>query len=99
MRTISINQWGTDLGQEVLAGLCQLYTSLVWESIVLLSLFTPGSIPENCDLGKQDMKKLLELTAEMQDGRKSREHGTGAAPGIVSLPSLYVCFLRNLVKN
>ncbi|PIK62780.1 putative E3 ubiquitin-protein ligase HUWE1 [Apostichopus japonicus] len=80
VRTISINQWGTDLGQEVLAGLCQLYTSLVWESIVLLSLFTPGSIPENCDLGKQDMKKLLELTAEMQDGRKSREHGTGAAP-------------------
>ncbi|XP_063952392.1 E3 ubiquitin-protein ligase HUWE1-like isoform X2 [Lytechinus pictus] len=59
VRTISVNQWGSDLGQEVLRHLSHLYISLVWESIVLLALFTPGTLPEGCELGKLEREKLL----------------------------------------
>ena len=73
MRTISVNQWGSDLGQSVLRGLSKLYTSLVWESIVLLALFTPGALPEGCDLGKAEKEKLLakEIQVLVEDTSKS----------------------------
>jgi E3 ubiquitin-protein ligase HUWE1 len=38
IRTISVSHWGSELGLAVLAGLSKLYTSLVWESTVLLAL-------------------------------------------------------------
>ncbi|GIY82204.1 e3 ubiquitin-protein ligase HUWE1 [Caerostris extrusa] len=38
IRTISISHWGSELGLSVLKGLSSLYTSLVWESTVLLAL-------------------------------------------------------------
>ncbi|XP_071495531.1 E3 ubiquitin-protein ligase HUWE1-like [Diadema antillarum] len=59
VRTISVKQWGSELGQEVLRQLSHLYISLVWESIVLLALFTPGTLPEGCQLGKLEREKLL----------------------------------------
>ncbi|XP_022080949.1 E3 ubiquitin-protein ligase HUWE1-like [Acanthaster planci] len=72
VRTISVNQWGSDLGQSVLRGLSKLYTSLVWESIVLLALFTPGALPEGCDLGKAEKEKLLpkEIQVLVDDASK-----------------------------
>ena len=36
IRTISVSHWGSELGLAVLAGLSRLYTSLVWESTVLM---------------------------------------------------------------
>lgn len=42
IRSISVNQWGSQLGLSVLSKLSQLYCSLVWESTVLLSLCTPN---------------------------------------------------------
>ncbi|XP_078001474.1 E3 ubiquitin-protein ligase HUWE1-like [Glandiceps talaboti] len=59
IRTISINHWGSDLGQNVLEGLSKLYSSLVWESTILLALCTPDSLPNTSEFGKGDMEKLL----------------------------------------
>ncbi|RXM33250.1 E3 ubiquitin-protein ligase HUWE1, partial [Acipenser ruthenus] len=44
IRAISVNQWGSQLGLNVLNKLSQLYCSLVWESTVLLSLCTPNRL-------------------------------------------------------
>ena len=59
IRTISVNHWGSDLGLRVLRGLSQLYTSLVWESTVLLALCSEDTLPPGCEFGKADMEKLL----------------------------------------
>lgn len=59
IRQVSINQWGTELGLRVLAGLTQLYTSLVWESTVLLALCSDDALPAGCLFGKEDTDKLL----------------------------------------
>ncbi|XP_048511685.1 E3 ubiquitin-protein ligase HUWE1 isoform X4 [Athalia rosae] len=66
IRNLSINHWGSDLGLTVLKGLSQLYTSLVWESTLLLALCSDDIIPAGCDFGKEDMDKLVppELRAE-----------------------------------
>ncbi|XP_066436802.1 E3 ubiquitin-protein ligase HUWE1 isoform X3 [Eleutherodactylus coqui] len=58
IRAISVNQWGSQLGLNVLNKLSQLYCSLVWESTVLLSLCTPNSLPPGCEFGQADMQKL-----------------------------------------
>uniref|UniRef100_A0A8C5R785 HECT-type E3 ubiquitin transferase n=1 Tax=Leptobrachium leishanense TaxID=445787 RepID=A0A8C5R785_9ANUR len=58
IRAISVNQWGSQLGLNVLNKLSQLYCSLVWESTVLLSLCTPNSLPTGCEFGQADMQKL-----------------------------------------
>ncbi|XP_032964778.1 E3 ubiquitin-protein ligase HUWE1 isoform X10 [Rhinolophus ferrumequinum] len=59
IRSISVNQWGSQLGLSVLSKLSQLYCSLVWESTVLLSLCTPNSLPSGCEFGQADMQKLV----------------------------------------
>ncbi|KAF4027121.1 hypothetical protein G4228_018869, partial [Cervus hanglu yarkandensis] len=71
IRSISVNQWGSQLGLSVLSKLSQLYCSLVWESTVLLSLCTPNSLPSGCEFGQADMQKLVpkdEKTDGEQDG-------------------------------
>ena len=59
IRTISVGHWGSDLGLNVLKGLSRLYTSLVWESTVLLALCSEDTLPPGCEFGKADMDKLL----------------------------------------
>lgn len=59
IRTISISHWGSELGLSVLKGLSRLYTSLVWESTVLLALCSEDTLPAGCEFGKADMDKLL----------------------------------------
>ena len=78
VRTISINQWGSPLGQLVLQGLSKLYTSLVWESIVLLALFTPGSLPDGCELGKAEKDKLLPKETPMDESSSSGAKPSGS---------------------
>ena len=58
-RSVSINHWGSELGLAVLKGLSRLYTSLVWESTVLLALCSEDTLPPGCEFGKADMAKLL----------------------------------------
>lgn len=59
VRTICINHWGEKI--KTLQQLCQLYTALVWESSVLLSLCTKDVLPEECIELKQDLQRLQEL--------------------------------------
>lgn len=58
IRTLSLQHWGSEEGLEVLKGLAELYTSLVWESTLLLALCSDDAIPVDCDFGKEDMEKL-----------------------------------------
>ncbi|ROT63125.1 hypothetical protein C7M84_018994 [Penaeus vannamei] len=68
IRQVSINQWGTELGLRVLAGLTQLYTSLVWESTVLLALCSDDALPAGCLFGKEDTDKLLPPDLRGEEG-------------------------------
>ena len=51
IRTMSINHWGSQIGLPVLKGLSKLYTSLVWESTVLLALCSDEALPPGCLFG------------------------------------------------
>ncbi|XP_055882443.1 E3 ubiquitin-protein ligase HUWE1-like isoform X4 [Biomphalaria glabrata] len=69
IRTISIDNWGSDLGLEVLKGLSSLYNSLVWESTVLLALCNEDYLPADCPFGRADLDKLLS-----KDAREKNEN-------------------------
>lgn len=71
IRQVSINQWGTEMGLSVLSGLTQLYTSLVWESTVLLALCSDDALPAGCLFGKEDTDKLLPPDMRGEDGSSS----------------------------
>ncbi|EPY73517.1 e3 ubiquitin-protein ligase HUWE1, partial [Camelus ferus] len=75
IRSISVNQWGSQLGLSVLSKLSQLYCSLVWESTVLLSLCTPNSLPSGCEFGQADMQKLVPKD-EKADGEQDGTAGS-----------------------
>uniref|UniRef100_A0A2K6SJ26 HECT-type E3 ubiquitin transferase n=1 Tax=Saimiri boliviensis boliviensis TaxID=39432 RepID=A0A2K6SJ26_SAIBB len=82
IRSISVNQWGSQLGLSVLSKLSQLYCSLVWESTVLLSLCTPNSLPSGCEFGQADMQKLVpkdEKAGTTQGGKRSDGEQDGTA--------------------
>lgn len=59
IRTISVSHWGSELGLQVLTGLSQLYTSLVWESTVLLALCSEDILPPGCQFGRADMDRII----------------------------------------
>ncbi|GFY42597.1 e3 ubiquitin-protein ligase HUWE1 [Trichonephila inaurata madagascariensis] len=71
IRTISISHWGSELGLSVLKGLSSLYTSLVWESTVLLALCSSDSaLAEDIQFGRQQLEKLIpkESKDEKEEG-------------------------------
>ena len=45
IRHILVSNWGSELGLSVLKGLSKLYTSLVWESNILLALCSEDALP------------------------------------------------------
>ena len=57
IRNILVNNWGSDLGLNVLQGLSKLYTSLVWESNILLALCSEDALPAGCEFGKIFLKE------------------------------------------
>ncbi|KAL3853804.1 hypothetical protein ACJMK2_017313, partial [Sinanodonta woodiana] len=77
IRTISVNHWGSELGLQVLSGLSKLYTSLVWESTVLLALCSDDILPPVCDFGRADMEKLLPKDFKLEKETKD-EDGIGS---------------------
>ncbi|XP_075434570.1 E3 ubiquitin-protein ligase HUWE1 isoform X9 [Ascaphus truei] len=85
IRAISVNQWGSQLGLNVLNKLSQLYCSLVWESTVLLSLCTPNSLPSGCEFGQADMQKLApkdeKSASTVPQGAKRAEGEAEVTPG------------------
>lgn len=46
IRIMSVGHWGSELGLTVLRGLSKLYSSLVWESSVMLALINGSLIPK-----------------------------------------------------
>ncbi|KAK6177350.1 hypothetical protein SNE40_015469 [Patella caerulea] len=73
IRTISVSHWGSELGLKVLAGLSQLYTSLVWESTVLLALCSEDILPQGCEFGRADMEKILPKDMKLDKDSKEDE--------------------------
>merc|ERR1712173_263917 len=76
IRNILVGNWGSELGLSVLQGLSKLYTSLVWESNILLALCSEDALPAGCEFGKADMDKLLppnsgQNTAQGQSSNKT----------------------------
>ncbi|KFM70450.1 E3 ubiquitin-protein ligase HUWE1, partial [Stegodyphus mimosarum] len=77
IRTISISHWGSELGLSVLKGLSSLYTSLVWESTVLLALCSnDNTLAEDCQFGRQQLEKLLPKDHK-SDNDSSTSHNLG----------------------
>ena len=58
IRNLSITHWGSKLGLTVLQGLSRLYTSLVWESTVLLALCSESSANANWQFGRHQLERL-----------------------------------------
>jgi hypothetical protein len=58
-----------------LGSLAKLYTSLVWESTVLLALCSEDALPPGCQFGRSDMDRLLPSVQPM--GSPSLDSGSG----------------------
>lgn len=58
IRNLSLQHWGSDEGLKVLKGLADLYTSLVWESTLLLAYCSDDLLPSDCDFTREDIEKL-----------------------------------------
>ena len=59
VRSMSVNHWGSELGLQVLKSISKLYTSLVWESSVLIALCSDSVIPPDSDFGLADVNKVM----------------------------------------
>ena len=64
IRNLSVTHWGTDVGIEVLQKLSELYTSLVWESTVLLALCSEATANATWQFGRHQLEKLSSLTKD-----------------------------------
>lgn len=58
IRNLSLQHWGSQEGLAVLQGLSELYTSLVWESTLLLAYCSDDLLPSDCDFTREDIEKL-----------------------------------------
>ena len=71
-----MSHWGSELGLQVLQGLSRLYTSLVWESTVLLALCSEDILPPDCEFGRADMEKILPKEQKTEKEVKEAEEGS-----------------------
>lgn len=65
VRSLSVAHWGSDLGVNVLKRLSELYTSLVWESTVLLALCSESTSNATWQFGRHQLEKLTNLTKDL----------------------------------
>lgn len=78
IRSISMSHWGSELGLSVLRGLSRLYTSLVWESTVLLALCNDSALPPGCPFGRQQLQRLQgTLQVGLGTARPDKEECSG----------------------
>lgn len=63
VRNICITHWGSELGQNVLKELGQLYTSLVWESTILLAFCSENNSGYS-KFGQTQLERLAALSKE-----------------------------------
>ena len=62
----------------MLQGLSQLYTSLVWESTVLLALCSDDILPPGCQFGRADMDRII--PADVREAHL-KDSGSGEGAG------------------
>lgn len=58
IRNLSLQHWGSPEGLAVLHDLSQLYTSLVWESTLLLAYCSDDLLPSDSDFTRHDIERL-----------------------------------------
>jgi len=66
VRNICITHWGSELGQNVLKELGQLYTSLVWESTILLAFCSETSAGYS-KFGQAQLERLAALSKDINN--------------------------------
>ncbi|XP_060516281.1 E3 ubiquitin-protein ligase HUWE1 isoform X2 [Cylas formicarius] len=82
IRSLSLQSWGTDEGIKVLKGLADLYTSLVWESTLLLAYCSEDLIPSQCDFTKEDIEKLNQFFDKCETTQATESASTHMAPSM-----------------
>lgn len=87
IRTISVSHWGSELGLQVLESLSRLYTSLVWESTVLLALCSEDTTLVDTQFGKADMEKLLPNSGNVTAGDSGSQQGPSSPASGASVDS------------
>lgn len=75
IRNLSVTHWGSEIGLDVLKGLSQLYTSLVWESTVLLALISDSPVTATSKFGRHQVEKLATLTKDSSDTNLTTKNG------------------------
>ncbi len=70
-----MSHWGSELGLQVLKGLSKLYTSLVWESTVLLAFCSEDILPSGTDFGKADLDTLIPKDVNKEKGKSTEGEG------------------------
>ena len=86
IRTISVSHCGSELGLQVLKGLSKLYTSLVWESTVLLAFCSEDILPPNCEFGRTDLEKIIPKDLKENKNSETKESKTKLPEGDVGSP-------------
>ena len=81
-----MSHWGSELGLQVLKGLSKLYTSLVWESTVLLAFCSEDILPPNCEFGKADLEKIIPKDLKDDKNNESKETKTQSQDGGMGSP-------------
>lgn len=97
IRSISMSHWGSELGLSVLRGLSRLYTSLVWESTVLLALCNDSALPPGCPFGRHQLQRLQ---GTLQVGSRKVAHlGLPEALSILLPPSRFAGSIAAIVSG
>lgn len=74
IRNLTVTHWGSDIGLNVLKGLSQLYTSLVWESTVLLALCSDSTATVTWKFGRHQVEKLASLSKDGDNSPTGRSY-------------------------
>lgn len=77
VRNICIQHWGSELGQSVLKELGQLYTSLVWESTILLAFCSENT--GYAKFGQTQLERLAALSKENQQQQTATNNSSSSA--------------------
>ncbi|UXI19882.1 hypothetical protein NH340_JMT05825 [Sarcoptes scabiei] len=84
IRMISVQEWGSDLGIEIIEMLSNLYIALVWESTILLGL--NDTTTQKYDFVKSQLEKMNVLM------KNNQEIDNAMSPMEIDLDNEMICF-------
>lgn len=85
IRSMSVTHWGSELGIKVLTKLSKLYTSLVWESTVLLALCSESTSNVTWQFGRHQLEKLVMLTKDQTEASAAAAAAEDQAAGAMEV--------------